>query len=419
MSKSVIIIGGGIIGLSTAYFLQKVGCNVTVIDQTNMDGSTGGASYVNAGYLTPSHIISLAAPGMITKGIKYMFNATSPFYMKPRLDLDFVKWAWKFKKSATRAKVDRAMTVIRDINLLSRQLYEDLLSSNDLGSFQLDKRGLLMLFKEEPVGESEMKIAEKAQALGLDSTILNAKELQKIEPNISADVKGAVHYLCDYHTSPIQVMNGLKTHLEKCGVVFKKKEIVEDFSVKNGKISKIKTDKGTYNADEFVLASGSWSGKLAKKLNLKLPLEGGKGYRIDVKEETGIKYPAILMEKKVAITPMVGFTRFAGTMEFSGINHNINTARVRTIANGSEQYYKNLKIPQKDIEQAKCGLRPVSPDGLPYIGKSTAFKNLTIATGHAMMGWSLGPATGKLVSEIINDKKTTMDISAFDLQRKF
>ena len=417
--KNCIIIGGGIIGLSAAYYLQKEGCQVTVIDQTNMDGAKGGASYVNAGYLTPSHIVSLAAPGMITKGIKYMFNSTSPFYMKPRLDLDFIKWTWAFKKSATKVKVDRAMTVIRDINLLSRELYGELLNSNDLGSFQLDKRGLLMLYKESSVGESEINIAEKAQALGLDSNILNADELRKIEPNISSDIKGAVHYLCDYHTSPVQVMKNLKTYLKNNGVVFKKKETVIDFSLKSNKISEVKTDKGSYKADEIVLASGSWSGKLAKKLNLNLPMEGGKGYRIDMEEETGIQYPAILMEKKVAITPMVGFTRFAGTMELSGINHNINKARVRTIASGAERYYKNLKIPAQDIESAKCGLRPVSPDGLPYIGRVASYKNLTIATGHAMMGWSLGPATGKLVSEVLSEKNTTLDLNPFHPDRKF
>ena len=419
MSKSVIIIGGGIIGLSTAYYLQKEDCNVTVVDKTNMDDLTGGASYVNAGYLTPSHIISLAAPGMITKGIKYMFNSTSPFYMKPRLDLDFIKWTWNFKKSATKQKVEKAMTVIRDINLLSRDLYEEFHNAGDLGTFQLENKGLLMLYKSEKEGEVESNIAKLAQGLGLDSTLLTAEEVRKLEPKISSEVKGAIHYLCDRHMSPNQFMNNLKTHLEKNGVTLKKNEKVVDFDLKDAKITILKTDKNTYTADEVIVASGSWSGKLAKKLNLKLPLEGGKGYRIDVEEETGIQYPAILLEKKVAVTPMVGLTRFAGTMEMSGINHNINKVRVNTIANGSEQYYDDLKIQQLAIDNAKCGLRPVSPDGLPYIGRTSTIKNLTIATGHAMMGWSLGPATGKLVSEVICDKKTTLDLNPFHPNRKF
>ncbi|MDY7395886.1 FAD-dependent oxidoreductase [Aureibaculum sp. 2210JD6-5] len=419
MSKNVIIIGGGIIGLSTAYYLQKEGCSVTVIDQTNMDGLTGGASYVNAGYLTPSHIISLAAPGMITKGIKYMFNSTSPFYMKPRLDLDFLKWTWYFKKSATKEKVEKAMTVIRDINLLSRDLYEEIHDSGDLGSFQLDKRGLLMLYKTDQAGEAESAVAKIAQNLELESVFLNAEELKVLEPKVSPEVKGAIHYLCDFHTSPNEIMINMKSHLEKSGVVFQKNEKVVDFSFSNNKITEIITDKNTHKADEVILAAGSWSGFLSKKLNLKLPMEGGKGYRINMEQETGINYPAILMEKKVAVTPMASFTRFAGTMEMSGLNHDINKKRVIAIANASEQYYEGLEIPQTDIDNAQCGLRPVSPDGLPYIGRTAEFKNLTIGTGHAMMGWSLGPATGKLISEIIIDRKISMNIDSFNPQRKF
>ena len=121
MSKSVIVIGGGIIGLCSAYYLQKEGHKVTVIDKSDY---SSGASYVNAGYITPSHIISLAAPGMINKGIKWMFNSSSPFYVKPRLDLDFLKWSCQFKKSATKAKVEKAIPIIKDINLLSRELYQ-------------------------------------------------------------------------------------------------------------------------------------------------------------------------------------------------------------------------------------------------------------------------------------------------------
>ena len=348
-----------------------------------------------------------------------MFNSTSPFYMKPRLDLDFLKWTWYFKKSATREKVEKAMLVLRDINLLSRDLYEEIHGSNDLGKFQLDKKGLLMLYKTDAAGEAESNIARIAQNLELESALLNAEELKVLEPKISPEVKGAIHYLCDFHTSPNQIMTSLKVHLEKKGVVFQKNEKVVDFAFKNNKISEVTTNKNSYTADEIILSSGSWSGVLAKKLQLNLPMEGGKGYRINMEEETGIKYPAILLEKKVAVTPMKDFTRFAGTMEMSGLNHNINNKRVVTIANAVEQYYKGLKVPQLNIQNAQCGLRPVSPDGLPYIGRTTKFENLTIGAGHAMMGWSLGPATGKLISEIITEKKTSIDITSFNPQRKF
>ena len=135
MSKNIIIIGGGIVGLSAAYFLQKEGHQVTIIDKSDI---TSGASFVNAGYLTPSHIIPMASPGMITKGLKMMFNSASPFYMKPRWDVDFFKWSWYFKKSSTKAKVEKAIPIIKDVNLLSRDLFEGIKASGDLGDFQLE-----------------------------------------------------------------------------------------------------------------------------------------------------------------------------------------------------------------------------------------------------------------------------------------
>lgn len=416
MSKNIVIIGGGIVGLSTAYFLQKEGHQVTVIDKSDI---TSGASFVNAGYITPSHIIPLASPGMIRKGIKMMFNSASPFYMKPRLDWDFIKWSWYFHKSSTVEKVARAIPVIKDINLISRELYTDIKKSGDLGEFQLERKGLLMLYKTNVCYEHELEVAKKASFLGLEVKELNTKELTTIEPNIKIDAKGAIHYECDGHTTPTEFMPKMVAYLKSAGVTIKTNEEVLDMKVVNGKISEIKTNKGVCSPDEVVLAAGSWSGELSKKLRIKLPLQAGKGYRINVVRETGISIPAILMEAKMAVTPMQGFTRFAGTMEFSGINTKIRKERVDAIANGARKFYPELEILKEEINQAQTGMRPVSPDGLPYIGKSDTYNNLTFATGHAMMGWSLGPATGKLVSQIIDGKKTAMAINAFSPNRKF
>ena len=148
-------------------------------------------------------------------------------------------------------------------------------------------------------------------------------------------------------------------------------------------------------------------------------IQSGKGYSIDFFKKTGISYPAILLEDKVAVTPMDGFTRFGGTMEISGLNTKINLKRVNAIAKSSEKYYDGLKIPFENINDAKCGLRPLSPDGLPFIGRHSSYKNLVIASGHSMMGWSLGPVTGKLVSEIISNKKKSISIEPFNPERKF
>lgn len=415
MQKDVVIIGGGIIGLCSAYYLLKEGHQVTIIDKGDMKS---GASFVNAGYITPSHIIPLASPGIITKGIKWMFNSSSPFYVKPRLDKDFLQWAWAFKKSATASKVAKAIPVIKDINILGRELYEEIKASKDF-NFHYERKGLLMLYQTDKAGEEEWEIGQRAIIEGLNVKNISKEEVKKMEPNANIDCKGAVYFDSDAHMTPQEFMSGMVTFLKDQGVTFYKDEEVIDLTTSEGKIKEVITSKKTIKADEFILAAGSWSPLLTKKLGLKIPIQAGKGYRINVARETGISIPAILVEAKVAVTPMSGFTRFAGTMEIAGINETINLQRVKAISNAASQYYQGLKINQQEIDQVACGLRPCSPDGMPYIGRANNFKNLTIATGHAMMGWSLGPATGKLISEIISDKKTSLNLDFFHPNRKF
>jgi len=415
MSKSVLIIGGGIIGLSSAYYLQKEGHQVTVVDQSNLDS---GASYVNAGYLSPSHLIPLSAPGVMKKGLKWMFNPASPLYIKPRLDSDFLKWSLAFNKSCNQKHVEKAAPVIRDITVLSQELMTDI-KKGDGFTFHYDKKGLFMLCQTEKMLEEELKVAEYAKELGLVAKEVNQEGIKAMEPNANINAIGAAYFECDHHSTPHEFMTELKTHLINSGVKISSNEKVEDLNVSDGKIQSIKTNKSTYQPDEIVMAAGSWSSILAKKLGVKLLLQAGKGYRINTERETGITIPAILAEAKAAVTPMNGFTRFAGTMEIAGINHDINKVRVEAIAEAATQYYPDVKLTVEEKDNAACGLRPVTPDGLPYIGKSKKCNNLTIAAGHAMMGWSMSTATGKLVSEIISDIKPSLNLEPFNPDRKF
>ena len=415
MSKKVVIIGGGIMGVCSAYFLNKEGHEVTIIDKSNF---SSGASFVNAGYITPSHIISLAAPGIITKGLKWMFNPSSPFYVKPRLDKDFLQWAWAFKRSSTKQKVAQSIPVIKDINILSRELYIAMKSSGDL-DFHYEHKGLLMAYKHDKAGEQEWEVGKKAIQLGLKVENLTAKEVEILEPKANLNIKGAVYFHSDAHMTPGGFMKNMLAYLKSQGVTILAEEEVKDIIILNNSIKKVITNKQEITADEFVMAAGSWSPLISKKLGIKMLLQPGKGYRINVAQETNITIPAVLLEAKVAVTPMNGFTRFSGTMEIDKINHKINPIRVNAIANSASEYYKGLQISTEDKEAAQCGLRPVTPDGLPYIGKTTQYNNLTFATGHAMMGWSLGPATGKLVSEIISNQKSSLDLNPFKVQRRF
>ncbi len=415
MSKEVVIIGGGIIGLCSAYYLQKEGCAVTIIDQSDM---TKGASFVNAGYITPSHIIPLAAPGMITKGLKWMFDTASPFYVKPRLDKDFLQWAWAFKKSATASKVEKAIPIIKEINILGRTLYEEIKQSGDF-NFHYERKGLLMLYKTDKAGEEEWEVGQRAIKEGLNVNHITAEEVKKMEPDAAIDCKGAVYFDSDAHMTPKEFMAELVSYLKEKGVTFYTHEKVQDLVISKDAIKEVMTTKRKLKADEVLIAAGSWSPLLTRKLGVKIPIQAGKGYRINTERETGITIPALLVEAKVAVTPMNGFTRFAGTMELAGINDAINPKRVKAISKSVSNYYQGLSLTKEEEATADFGLRPCSPDGLPYIGRTHKYKNLIIASGHAMMGWSLGPPTGKLVSEIISDKKLSLDIKPFHPDRKF
>ncbi|NJX16393.1 NAD(P)/FAD-dependent oxidoreductase [Tamlana crocina] len=411
--KKVVIIGGGISGICSAYYLLKEGYQVTVLDKSDL---TTGASFINAGYLTPSHFIPLAAPGIITQGLKWMFNSSSPFYIKPRVDFDFMKWALHFKKSATNKNVEKSIPVLKELNLKSQTLFENMISELDF-SFHYEKKGVLMTYTTKACEEEEHEVAERAMKEGLDVSVLNKTELQELEPALSDKVIGAVHYKCDSHMTPNHFMPKMKAWLEQNGVIFKTNETVTDFSIKNNEIASVTTQNSTYEADDFVLASGSWTTELASKLKLNIPVQGGKGYSMDVHRPTGITIPTILLEAKVAITPMDEFTRFAGTMEFSGNNTFVRKERVEALANAIKSYYTDIEINPDERANATSGLRPVSPDGVPFVGKTSKYNNLTVAAGHAMMGWSLGPITGQLVTELVANKKTSVNVNPLSPER--
>ena len=414
MSKKVIVVGSGIVGASCAYYLHKEGHEVVLLEK---DQQASGASYVNAGYITPSHIIPLAAPGMIRMGLKYMFDSSGPFYMKPRLDAGFLRWARAFQKSCTAENVQKSIPLIKDLNLQSRQLYDDLLSSGDLGDFHWENRGLLMVYKTEKAAESEGKVAAEAKALGLEVEQLEASELAKLEPGFSEEVKGAWHYHCDRHSTPTDILPRLLKYLRQHISFQKMKEVS---SLKNTAAGvEVICGGEKLRADRLVVAAGVWSAKLVKSLGQNLMLEAGKGYRIDVHRDLPISMPAISLEHKIAVTPMKGFTRFAGTMEFSGINKIVRKERVQAIAKAAKSLYNPLEFSSEDLTEAATGMRPVSPDGLPYIGPLPTFPRVFLATGHAMMGWSLGPITGRIIADLISEKPPVLYSPHLRVGRKF
>lgn len=413
--KKIVIIGGGVVGLCTAYYLSKEGHEVTVVDKGQLNS---GASHVNAGYLTPSHIIPMAAPGMVSRGFRWMFKASSPFYIKPRFDKDLIRWGLKFMKSCTSTHVQQSMQAILNINLLSKQLFLEMQEHSKF-DFHLETKGLLMAYKTSEAEKEEAEVVAQAKDLGLKIDHLSKKEVLKKQPKAPMDIAGAYWYESDAHSTPEVFMKNMINVLKESGVSFLMEKEVTHFKTKGNSIKKVCTSQEEIQSDEVVVASGAWSEPLLKALGIQLSVQAGKGYRINTRQPTGIILPALLLEAKVAVTPMQGFTRFGGTMELSGINHKINAKRVASIAQAATDYYPHLNVTQKELKDVKCGLRPLSPDGLPFIGRHSSCRNLVLATGHSMMGWSLGPATGKLVAELISNQQTSMAIDPFSPERKY
>lgn len=412
----IVIIGGGIVGLSSAFYLKKAGHAVTIIDQTDFSSS---CSYGNAGYICPSHFIPLATPGIVKQGLRWMLNSQSPFYVQPRLDWSLIQWGWHFMRAATAKRVEAAAIPLRDISLLSRQEYAGW-SKLPGFDFLYQQKGLLEIFQTEEKALHAQHTLEKAHELGLsDTKMLDLSALATLEPNLPINAIGALYFGCDAHCSPNQLMLRLIAHLQAEGVQLLSKTTAIDFIQAGKKIKKVIHTRGELVADHVVVATGSWSRQLLSSLRISIPMMPGRGYSITQEDVAhGLNYPAILVEGRVAVTPFSSTSiRFGGTMEITSHQTPPRINRVAGIVKAVKQFYPTLQVETPPLEKVWYGYRPCSADGLPYIGKAPAISNLTIATGHSMLGLSLGAGTGKLVREIVEEVTPSMDLKPFAVNR--
>jgi len=407
MPKRVLVIGNGIIGLSSALAASERGMEVTVLDRQGPGGDN--CSSGNAGMVVPSHFLPLAVPGVISQGLRWMRDPESPFYVQPRCNWDLLQWGIRFYLATHPHQVDAGSQLLRDMNLASRELYAQW---QDRGiDCDLVQRGLLMLCKSQHALDEEVAIAARAHKLGIPASVLTPQETLALDPNATLSIQGSVYYPKDCHLNPSRLLASLRQRIESLGGKFVHHEHVQGWRSHGGHIDALQTIHGEWEADEFVVCGGIWSELLARSLKLRLPMQPGKGYSLTL--EDPVELPSIcsiLVEAKVAVTPMGQGLRFGGTMQLGELNQVVDPKRVAGIVKSIPQYMPRFQAEHFEGIQPWCGLRPVSPDGLPYIGRPHNYQNLTIATGHAMMGISLGPITGQLVGQILQGEKPAIDL---------
>ncbi len=415
MGRHVLVVGAGVVGLSTAYYALRKGHRVTIVDRSGPDRD--GTSYGNIGMITPSHFVPLASPGMVQKGLRWMRSPESPFYVHPRADLDLVRWGWNFHRAATPERVRAAAPLLRDLGRASRACYEDFVAAHG-DTFGLRRTGILMLCNTAHGLEEEVKAAVQAHALGMEARVLNATETAQLDPAMRMDIVGAVHFPEDATLTPGRFMRSLQQWVADAGAEFVWQADVQGWRTSGRRIDAVETSQGPRTADEFALCAGVWSDGMTRGLRVRIPMQPGKGYSMTIeKTPRRPNIAAILVEGRVAVTPMGEGVRIGGTMELAGLRQGVDDNRVRGILKSMARYYPDFTPEDVRGVPVWFGFRPLSPDGLPYLGRTKLYDNLTVAAGHAMVGLSLGPITGKLVSELLSGEPPSIPLTLLDPDR--
>jgi D-amino-acid dehydrogenase len=409
----VVIVGGGVIGLCTACHALRKGLDVTVLERGPEGGDNCSAG--NAGMIVPSHFIPLAAPGVVAQGLRWMFNPRSPFYIRMGLDPQLIRWCLLFLRHANARHVANSAELLRDLGLESRRLFVEMSGEEDVG---LVRKGLLMLCRSHKALEEEAEVAEAAHRIGLQADVLDASQAAALDPGIRMEIAGAVHFPQDCHLDPLRFTRSVRNRVLSMGGRIIHNVEVDRFETSGGKAIAVSGGGQRFEGGRFVVCGGSWTARLLEKTGIRLPLQPGKGYSMTL--EKPAKLPgicSILCEAKVAVTPMDGRLRVGGTMEVGSMDNQVKPLRVRGILDAVSTYFPEIRQEDFDGVPRWVGLRPVSPDGLPYLGAAPHLPNLFVSTGHGMMGLSLGPVSGKLMADLLTGDRPFRDIGGMAVGR--
>ncbi len=414
MTERVVIIGGGIIGLASAFWLTRRGVACTVLDQEPL---RDGASCGNAGLIVYGHP-PLTRPGVSVQGLKWMFNPESPLYIRPRLDGDLVRWLWTFHRHCTKSYFERCMPVLAHMGWETARGFDTMLEE---ASIDCDWRptGWLDVCLRADSLEAATHEIDVLKAFGYSADRLSGDDLRATDPIYTDDVAGAVRFQESATMDPFAFMRGLRKWLESKGTEFRTGPSagVERLLLDGDRIAGALMATGeSITADRVVLAAGTWTAPLAATIGLAVPMEPARGYHREISGLPAVpKMGGVLRETFIAFTPMYDRLRLAGTLEITGHGRPWTRSRVEKLTGAAHRYLRDLE--QGEITAEWAGYRPCTPDGMPMIGEVPWARGLVVATGHAMMGMTLGPITGRLVAESICDGKSSIETPLLDPAR--
>jgi len=311
-------------------------------------------------------------------------------------------WLWIFYRSCNEKHFFHALEILKELSLESLRLHEDLAQQG--GSiYEYDHTGFLSLFGSEKAFRKGQEDACLMEKFGIDSRVLTGHEVRDLEPTISSRASGAVWYRKDRRLNPASFLMWLEQEARKNGVQFVTETEVIGFNHYRQHIDAVHTTRGEFRGDQFVLAAGAWTSLLSKKLNVRLPVQGGKGYSLTFKRpKNSPRIPMLLEDFHIAATPFNDIFRLTGHIELSGLDLGIDLNRLNRIRQHAQQFLPGIR--NLELVETWRGLRPCTPDGLPIIGRLRPKKNLWVAGGHATKGMTLGPITGKLIKDLLSGK---------------
>ncbi len=410
--QDVLVLGGGVIGLSCALFLLKQGRSVRILEKNIVGGAT---SHGNCGTITPSHARPLAAPGMIGKALKYMTQTDAPFYVKPSTDLALLEWLLRFSLRCNVKDMHQAALAKASLLNASRTLLQSTIEQHQFDC-AFSASGVMYAFNSQQGLDEMLHELPLLRECAVRAEVLSASELAQREPALKSTMVGGIFFPDDAHFRPDAYCTELARVVRELGGVIEEHCEVQALHCLAGKIQTVQTNQGNYEAENIVMAMAVWSAALAKSIDINLPIQPGKGYSITYnKPEIMPQTPLVLFERSVCVTAWPDGYRLGSTMEFSGFDDKLNAKRLAALERGAHEY---LHEPFGDeVRERWFGWRPMTYDDLPIIGKSPKHENLFLATGHGMLGMSMSAITGKLIAELITEQTPCVDVKPFCASR--